>query len=148
MTRTIRKYRPTDRVQTSSIWFRAGKDEYTYLDNWRELSGAQAACVFEEVIERNCDIWVAEDTEVVAFLAMKDSYIDRLYVDPSRQGCGWGSRLLAKTKALFPHGLESHTHQQNTRARSFYEKHGFQAVKFGTSPPPESAPDVEYHWRP
>lgn len=24
----------------------------------------------------------------------------------------------------------------------------FVAVRFGTSPPPESAPDVEYHWRP
>jgi hypothetical protein len=29
-----------------------------------------------------------------------------------------------------------------------YEKHGFKAVKFGLSPPPESAPDVEYRWRP
>jgi len=29
-----------------------------------------------------------------------------------------------------------------------YEKHGFIASRFGTSPPPESAPDVEYHWRP
>jgi hypothetical protein len=29
-----------------------------------------------------------------------------------------------------------------------YERHGFKAVKFGTSPPPESAPNVEYHWRP
>ena len=27
-----------------------------------------------------------------------------------------------------------------------FEKHGFVAVKFGISPPPESAPDVEYAW--
>ena len=33
-------------------------------------------------------------------------------------------------------------------SKAFYEKLGFNAMKFGTSPPPESAPDVEYHWRP
>jgi hypothetical protein len=29
-----------------------------------------------------------------------------------------------------------------------YEGQGFVAVKYGLSPAPESAPDVEYHWRP
>jgi hypothetical protein len=43
--------------------------------------------------------------------------------------------------------LELHTHQENHAARQLYEKHGFRAVKFGLSPPPEGAPDVEYHWR-
>jgi hypothetical protein len=44
--------------------------------------------------------------------------------------------------------LELHTHQENYAARRLYEQHGFRAVKFGLSPPPENAPDVEYHWRP
>jgi ribosomal protein S18 acetylase RimI-like enzyme len=56
--------------------------------------------------------------------------------------------LLAHACSLSPQGLELHTHQQNTGARRFYERHGFAAVRFGLSPPPESAPDVEYHWRP
>ncbi len=30
---------------------------------------------------------------------------------------------------------------------AFYEKNGFIAEKYGISPPPESEPDVEYHWR-
>ena len=50
--------------------------------------------------------------------------------------------------ALYPDGLELHTHQENVIACAFYEKHGFRAVKFGISPSPESVPDVEYHWRP
>jgi hypothetical protein len=37
---------------------------------------------------------------------------------------------------------------QADRACAFYERHGFATVRFGTSPPPERAPDVEYHWRP
>lgn len=42
----------------------------------------------------------------------------------------------------------SYTHQENHAARSLYERRGFTAVQFGMSPLPESAPDVEYHWRP
>ena len=79
---------------------------------------------------------------------MKGSYIDRLYVDPSEWRKGSGTRLLAFAKSVSSNGLELHTHQENRVARTFYEKHGFTAAKFGTSPPPESAPDVEYHWRP
>jgi ribosomal protein S18 acetylase RimI-like enzyme len=58
------------------------------------------------------------------------------------------SRCSRKAQELSPDGLELHTHQENTKARRFYEKHGFEVVRFGVSPPPESAPDVEYHWRP
>jgi len=56
--------------------------------------------------------------------------------------------LIHHAKKLFPYGLELHTHQKNIAACRFYEKHGFVAVRFGISPPPESEPDVEYHWRP
>jgi len=76
------------------------------------------------------------------------SYIDRMYVDPIEWRKGWGARLVALAKELSPSGLELHTHQENHAARALYEKQGFVAVRFGQSLPPESAPDVEYHWRP
>jgi ribosomal protein S18 acetylase RimI-like enzyme len=71
-----------------------------------------------------------------------------MYVDPSQWRKGWGTRLVVFAKSLSPSGLELHTHQENRAARRLYETHGFKAVRFGTSPPPESAPDVEYHWKP
>jgi ribosomal protein S18 acetylase RimI-like enzyme len=83
---------------------------------------------------------------VVAFLAMIGSYIDRMYVDPAQWRKGWGTQLIVFAKTLFPDGLELCTHQENHGARKLYEKHGFKAVRFGVSPPPESAPDVQYHW--
>jgi GNAT superfamily N-acetyltransferase len=79
---------------------------------------------------------------------MNGSYIDRMYVDPTEWRKGWGTRFVELAKTLFPGGLQLHTHQQNLVAREFYERQGFTAVKFGISPPPECAPDVEYHWRP
>lgn len=57
------------------------------------------------------------DGTIAGFLALQGSYVDRLYVDPSRQRRGIGRALI--TRAVF-----------------------------SISPPPESAPDVEYHWRP
>ena len=66
----------------------------------------------------------------------------------SVQRCGVGTALLRKAAELSPDGLRLFTFQRNERARSFYEKHGFRVVKFGTSPPPENEPDVEYRWEP
>jgi uncharacterized glyoxalase superfamily protein PhnB len=88
------------------------------------------------------------DERVVAYLAMRGPYIDRMYVDPREWRKGWGTRFIDFAKSLCPDGLELHTHQENHAARRLYEKHGFKAVRFGTSPPPECAHDVEYHWRP
>jgi ribosomal protein S18 acetylase RimI-like enzyme len=73
--------------------------------------------------------------------------MDRLYVDPAYHRQGIGSALLAKARQLLPKHIWLYTHVANKMARSFYEKHGFVAEKFGISPEPESEPDVEYHWR-
>ena len=111
--------------------------------------GEKAKEVFRTVIQPKCAIWVGTvDDQIAAFLALDGSYLERLYVDPDQWRKGWGTRLLQLAKTLSPAGLELHTHQANRLARVFYERQGFVAVKYGTSPPPESAPDVEYHWRP
>ncbi len=69
-------------------------------------------------------------------------------MEPSDQCTGVGLALLDKAKQLSPQRLELFTHQTNTRARAFYESQGFEATAFGTSPPPESEPDVTYVWEP
>ncbi|MFN8535639.1 MAG: GNAT family N-acetyltransferase [Dehalococcoidia bacterium] len=149
MTTAIRAYLPTDDVVVAEVWHRSGRDRYTFLPTWQTFTLEQARDVFHQSIAPECELWVGTiDGRIVAFLAMKMSYIDRLYVEPSEQGNGWGRRLLEYAKDLHPAGLELHTHQENRGARRFYERNGFNAVRYGTSPPPESAPDVEYHWRP
>ena len=149
MTAEIRPYREPDEADVVGVWHRAGVAAYTYLPTWQAFTMEQASVVFREVILPRCRLWVGDrDGRVVAFLAMRASYIDRLYVDPPEQRHGWGTRLLEHARALSPGGLELHTHVENHGARALYERHGFVAVRFGVSPPPESAPDVEYHWRP
>ena len=145
----IRPFEDGDEAAVIAVWHRSGRAAYQFLPTWQALTLERAGEVFRKVICPRCNIWVGTRHEhVVAFLAMAGSYIDRMYVDPAKWRKGWGTRLVLLAKTLHPDGLELHTHQENHAARALYEKHGFKAVKFGVSPPPESAPDVEYHWRP
>ena len=147
--RAIRPFDARDESAVVDVWHRSGRSAYTFLPTWQTFTVERAREVFQNVIRPTCDIWVGTlHDEVVAYLAMKASYIDRLFVDPIEWRKGWGDRLVALAKDLSPSHLELHTHQENHASRALYEKHGFIAVRMGVSPAPECAPDVEYHWRP
>ncbi len=119
---------------------------YTWLE---PFTLDQTAALFRDRVRPNCDIWVATTGgEVVAFLAINGSFVERTYVDPAYWRQGWGTRLVALAKDLSPDGLKLFTHAENRAARSLYERHGFKSARFFTSDPPESAPYVTYEWRP
>jgi ribosomal protein S18 acetylase RimI-like enzyme len=145
----VRLLTPDDVAAVAEVWHESKHQAYPFLPLQQGLTLQDDERIFRERILPTCDIWVAShDDTVVAFLALQGSYVDRLYVHPAHQGRGIGSRLMEQAKSLSPVGLELYTHQKNLQARAFYESHGFQAVRFGISPPPENEPDVEYHWRP
>lgn len=145
----IRQFKASDEARAAEIWLKAGLDEYTYLPQFQALDEEKALRVFHEIIVLKSDIWLEVDKSCVkGFIAIQGSYIDRLYIDPEFQRQGVGTALLQWAKEKHSTGLELRTHQQNRRACEFYEKLGFVAVKYGISPPPESVPDVVYHWRP
>jgi len=104
---------------------------------------------FRGTIAAENDLWVAVNGEaIVGFLAMNGDLLSYLYVDPPAQSGGVGTLMLAKAQELSPLGFTLFTHQRNTKARAFYERHGLRAVAFGVSPPPENEPDVKYAWEP
>lgn len=145
----IRKFKTSDEAGTADIWLKAGLDEYSYLPQFQRLDEVKALKVFHEIITLKSEIWLeANELNIKGFIAIQGSYVDRLYVDPAFQRQGVGAALIQFAKETHPTGIELRTHQQNKRACAFYEKLGFEAVKYGISPPPESVPDVEYHWRP
>jgi len=104
---------------------------------------------FRAIVAAECVVWLAEvEGHLAGLLAIKDDYIDQLFVAVERQRQGVGTALLQKAREHSPRGLRLSTFQKNALARAFYEKHGFKALRFGHSPAPENEPDVEYQWWP
>lgn len=100
------------------------------------------------VVNPRCAVWVAEQGgEVVGFVALRESWVDHLYVRPGWCRRGIGSRLLDRAKRAHPQGLRLFCFKCNHRAQAFYATHGLVAVRSsGGSGNPEPEPDVEYRW--
>lgn len=83
---------------------------------------------------------------IVGFIAELDGWIEHLYVEATELGTGVGSVLIADAQSR-NHGLDLWCFADNLRARAFYEKHGFVAVKFTEgNNNEEKAPDILYRW--
>jgi ribosomal protein S18 acetylase RimI-like enzyme len=91
---------------------------------------------------------VAEvDGVVVGFSAVRDDWLDHLYVDPSWQGRGIGSELLARAQAARPVGLTLWVFEENTGAQALYARAGFAEVeRTDGSGNEERVPDVLMRW--
>lgn len=90
--------------------------------------------------------WVLEgQAGIVAMMTLAHGWIEQLYVDPACCGMGAGSTLVQHAKSVFSR-LDLWTFQSNTRARQFYEGHGFLRVGETSGENEEGAPDVHYRW--
>ena len=144
----IRDYRPQDFDAITILW-RVAREKS--LPEFQRLKGHffyEDQDYFRDHVLQENRVFVVESNDCpVAFMAMRNDFIDHLYVHPDYQNQGLGRLLLDYARQLSPDHIWLYTLQINMRAREFYERNGFTAEKFGVSPPPESEPDVEYHWR-
>lgn len=110
---------------------------------------AEDRAFIADVILRDCDVLVAEHQgTIIAFLARDGAEIRLLYTHPDFLGRGAASMLLQAAKASGVDALELWCFQANTRARRFYEHHGFAAIAFTDGADnEEKTPDVRYRWR-
>lgn len=143
----IRPYQEKDFEIIVKLWFEAmqvATPELIKRMNY-EFQGARE--YFKNSVIPTNKIWIYElHQKPVGFIGMQADFIDRLYVNPQHHRQGIGQSLLEFAKTLSPNHLWLYTHQSNKMSRAFYEKNNFIAEKFSISPPPESEPDVEYHW--
>jgi len=102
---------------------------------------------FREHVFAACEVWGWFDKQdLVGIIAFREGWIDQLYILPSSQGAGIGTALLGIAKSRFP-GFSLWTFQRNTRARRFYERHGFTLVReTDGSGNAEKEADVLYQW--
>lgn len=143
----IRRMRPDELGVVVDAWYRSLMGSLAFLRPEQLRSEDEYKGFFRSVVVATRDLWIAElEGRVVGVLALEGHEIDRLYVAPEAQRRQVGTALLAHAQALHPEGLTLVTRQRNSAARQFYERHGFAALEFGTSPPPENEPDVVYAW--
>lgn len=145
----IRRMAPGELEAVVRLWRRAREDVQPWLEARMGHTPADDLRFFRDTVARENEVWVAvSGGSVLGLLAIAGNRVSQLYVDPPAQRRGVGTALLAQARVLSPRGLQLFTHRRNTRARAFYERRGFRAVRFGTSPPPESELDVLYAWAP
>jgi GNAT superfamily N-acetyltransferase len=145
----VRPYTPEDLEEVVALWHEAKHAAFPWSEVRRLWTPENDRARFRDVVAVEHAVWVAELGGVVAgFVAIRDDFVDQLFVRTDLQRRGVGTALLRKAAQISPGGLRLFTFRRNEPGRRFYEKHGFRAVKFGTSPPPESEPDVEYRWEP
>jgi len=105
---------------------------------------------FTEVVVPERETWLAEDDgAIVGLMVLLGEWVDQLYVAPDRLGEGLGTRFVDLAKQRRPDGLELWTFESNTRAHTFYERHGFVLVeRTDGADNEERSPDRRYVWRP
>jgi GNAT superfamily N-acetyltransferase len=94
-----------------------------------------------------CELWGAEDyTGLLGIIAFREGWIDQLYVLPTVQRRGIGTRLLAVAQDRFAR-LQLWTFQRNAQARQFYESKGFVLIEeTDGAGNEEREPDARYLW--
>jgi GNAT superfamily N-acetyltransferase len=144
---TPRRAEPDDAAAAAAVWLRSRGASIPAIPapvhNDEEIGS-----FFAEVVLPERETWVVDDDngEVIAVLVLEPGWISQLYVDPRYTGRGLGARLLDVAKSAYPNGLDLWTFAANTRARRFYERHGFTAIASTDGDNEEGAPDVRYHW--
>ncbi len=144
----IRPATPADADGIGDVWLASWRATFTFPPAHPD---ADVRRWLADEFLPTAETWVAVDKtdRVVGVVALSASMVEQLYVAPDWIGRGVGSRLLELAKARRPDGLDLYCFLTNERARTFYERRGFQAVAFGDGHNNEEhQPDVRYAWRP
>jgi ribosomal protein S18 acetylase RimI-like enzyme len=90
------------------------------LPRWREVIAAGRVRVFDQ------------DGEVVGYVAVDDDELASLYVDPTAQGAGVGTRLLQDAQERIRTAGHArawlYVYADNAHGCAFYERHGWRPV--------------------
>jgi GNAT superfamily N-acetyltransferase len=106
-----------------------------------------AETVVETVGETVSETVAEPVSELVAFSAVKDGWLDHLYVHPAHQGVGIGGALLGHAMRESPEGLTLWAFAANHRAIALYGRAGFvEVLRTDGSANEEHEPDVQMRW--
>lgn len=118
----IRQFKSTDTKKLVDIWYNASIIAHSFVSSkiWAshkdELRNKYLPAAKTYVAEEN--------GELVGFISLIDSYIGGLFIAPTKQGRGIGTRLIEQVK-IENKQLRVGVFNKNEGARRFYERNGF-----------------------
>jgi GNAT superfamily N-acetyltransferase len=116
----------------------------------QKRSHEQVTLWVRDVLLRQCRTWVAvRDAEIMGYAALDGDMLEHLYLRPDARRQGIGTLLLDAARRHSPDGVSLHVFQQNTDARAFYERHGFDVLDTSDGERNmENLPDMTLRWTP
>lgn len=144
MTTTVRRATGADASEAAEV-FIAARETMTYLPR---IHTDEDTRTFVGRVVHNRETFVAvREKRIVGFAALRDIWLEHLYVHPDRHNHGTGTKLFAEIRFQRPEGFQFWVFQQNTGARRFYERHGCALAKLTDgSANEEKLPDALYVW--
>jgi putative acetyltransferase len=141
----LRAAAPDEGVAVADV-FAAARAEMRYLPALH--SRQEDVAFFSTRVLPTSHVTVAELAgEVVAFSAVRDGWLDHLYVVPAQQDRGIGGALLSRAMHENPGGLSLWAFAANHRAIALYGRAGFaEVLRTDGSGNEERQPDVQMHW--
>jgi 8-oxo-dGTP pyrophosphatase MutT (NUDIX family)/L-amino acid N-acyltransferase YncA len=146
---TIRPAQPGDAPAVAEVYLRSFA--YAYRNGLVRMAHTPTdvrAWIAQELCTSSTVTVATSAGIIVGYIATKPGWIEHLYIDPAWMGNGIGSALLgnaqneAQHKQL--HELSLWTFQENLRAQSFYQRHGFVATDRTQADNEERQPDIRY----
>ncbi|WDD92847.1 GNAT family N-acetyltransferase [Burkholderia sp. FERM BP-3421] len=121
----IRAYETSDIKKLSEIWFGASSRVHAFLGEQRLR---EQRTLIEDTYLPRSETWVAcQNGKPVGFIALIDTFIGGLFVDPAMQGSGIGRALVAHALNLKGE-LKLEVYALNLDAHAFYQRLGFEEV--------------------
>jgi hypothetical protein len=144
MTTIVRRALLTDSAEVAEV-FLASRATMTYLPRLHADDDTRS---FIAHVVRDLETFVAvRNDRIVGFAALREVWLDHLYVHPSRFNTQTGTKLFAEARFQRPEGFQFWVFQQNAGARRFYERHGCALARLTDgSRNEERLPDALYVW--
>jgi 8-oxo-dGTP pyrophosphatase MutT (NUDIX family)/N-acetylglutamate synthase-like GNAT family acetyltransferase len=145
---TLRSAEPRDACAAAEVYLRSFT--YAYRNGLVRMAHSpdQVRTWIREELFTSSKVMVATAAgTVVGYIATKPGWIEHLYVDPAFMSQGIGSALLISAQRDQPGEINLWTFQENLRAQSFYQRHGFVATERTAASNEEGQPDVRMSFK-